>query len=277
MTRHEEPAIRPALRRLCTIVTTWPFVLGLVVLIVNDAWLKSAYPGLLSGKLSDFAGVAVVSFLRLAAWPGHPRLVFCGIVAAFAWWKSPLSQPLIEAVNQYLPLPIGRTVDYADLLAIVVIPFGVAVARRPAAFQVPGRSFRQVLLVPTVAATMLALMATSVLQTRQDYQIRQSKVGSELDRKSVAATVARLAQAHGLECEDCRDVSNHASYRGDGVRLEYFFPQATTISFKVEARTTGLLFGASGLEKADSLRADLKSRLAAEYEGLEYIERLSPK
>ncbi|HEU4589588.1 MAG TPA: hypothetical protein VFS13_01665 [Steroidobacteraceae bacterium] len=45
-------------RRVCDMLTTWPFVLALATLIVNDAWLKPNYPGLVTGKLSDFAGIS---------------------------------------------------------------------------------------------------------------------------------------------------------------------------------------------------------------------------
>jgi hypothetical protein len=49
-----------------TVLTTWPLLLALATLIVNDAWLKSAYPGLISGKLSDIAGIAVVALLGMS-------------------------------------------------------------------------------------------------------------------------------------------------------------------------------------------------------------------
>jgi hypothetical protein len=49
-----------------SVLTTWPFVLALTTLIANDAWLKSAWPGLITGKLSDVAGIAVVALLALS-------------------------------------------------------------------------------------------------------------------------------------------------------------------------------------------------------------------
>ncbi|MCY7387503.1 MAG: hypothetical protein LH481_05460 [Burkholderiales bacterium] len=58
-------------KRIASVLTTWPFVISLAVLILNDWWLKSAFPGTLTGKLSDFAGIAVVALLLLAAWPPH--------------------------------------------------------------------------------------------------------------------------------------------------------------------------------------------------------------
>ena len=55
--------------RLASVITTWPFVASLAVLLLNDFWLKRAAPGVITGKLSDFAGIAIVTLLLLATWP----------------------------------------------------------------------------------------------------------------------------------------------------------------------------------------------------------------
>jgi len=48
-------------RDVLAAIATWPYALAVVTLLVNDWCLKSAYPGLVTGKLSDFAGLAVVA------------------------------------------------------------------------------------------------------------------------------------------------------------------------------------------------------------------------
>ena len=75
--------------RVLAIFTTWPFVLALAVLLVNDALLKQAYPGFITGKLSDFAGFAVVALPLFAAFPRHTRAIYLALIGAFLWWKSP--------------------------------------------------------------------------------------------------------------------------------------------------------------------------------------------
>lgn len=266
------------LRNLFAIVTTWPFAFSLLALLVNDAWLKSAYPGVVSGKLSDFSGIAVVSFLLFTAQPHRPHLVGGIIVAAFAWWKSPLSQPAIDAANLFLPYHIGRTVDYSDLVALLVIPVCAAVTRHPSTFAIPGRTLRRLSLAPLVALTALGLMATSVMPTRQDYQVRRPDSAAELDRESIANTVAEVAAQHGLTCDECANPTGSGRYEGNGIHLRYIFIGTKTISFAVEAFPNGLFFGESGKDKADRLRADLKIRLGSSYKDLEYVERLgSPK
>lgn len=64
-TLHEErhPTARPADGLL------HPVVLGaLVVLVLNDQVLKAAWPGLVTGKLSDLAGLIVAPLALQAAW-----------------------------------------------------------------------------------------------------------------------------------------------------------------------------------------------------------------
>jgi hypothetical protein len=71
--------------RVLEVFTTWPFVLALVTLLVNDALLKQAYPGFITGKLSDFAGLAVVSLPLFAAVPRHARAIYLALSGAFLW------------------------------------------------------------------------------------------------------------------------------------------------------------------------------------------------
>lgn len=262
------------IRRLYQIVTTWPFLLGLATLIVNDGWLKQAHPGWVSGKLSDFTGIAVVSLLLLAALPHRRQLVAGAVVIGFSWWKSPLSQWTIDAINTHLSSPVGRTVDYTDLSAFLVIPACMAVASRPHAFMLPSHAVRRMLAAPVAALTVLALMATSVIPTRQDYQVRSSNGAPDLDRAAIAETIAQVAALYGLQCVDCANKTSMARLSGDGIHLRYEFVGARSIHFEVDAFPNGMFFGPSGKDKADRRRNELKSRLASDYRDLEYVERL---
>ena len=44
------------------------FVVALIVVVVNDHFLKAACPGFLTGKLSDFAGLVFAPLFLQAAW-----------------------------------------------------------------------------------------------------------------------------------------------------------------------------------------------------------------
>ncbi|MGC3995851.1 MAG: hypothetical protein QM779_17325 [Propionicimonas sp.] len=93
----------------------WFFV-AVVVLAVNDHVLKGAWPGWLTGKLSDVAGVAVVATL-LAVLMGATRGT---VVAGLAFVLLKTVPGVAEAAA---PLLGGVTLrDPSDLVALVVLP-----------------------------------------------------------------------------------------------------------------------------------------------------------
>lgn len=246
---------------------------ALAVLLANDFWLKRAWPGVVSGKLSDFAGIAVVSLLLLTALPQRRRLVVGVIVVGFAWWKSPLSQPVIDALNAWLPLPLHRTVDDTDLVAFVVMPACAVVASRAGDFALPSASLRRCLAPPAIALTAFALMATSTMPIQQNYMVRRADGAPELDRDAVARTIAQVAALDGFE-PDPR--SGQAFFSGS-ISLRYAFVGTRTVSFEVYGFPHGGPFSTSEQDKAARLRNDLKARLAADFKDLEYIEPLGPR
>jgi hypothetical protein len=67
------------MRRTLAIVCSLPFLAALAVLLINDIVLKAAFPGWLTGKLSDLAGVAMVGMLSNALTPSH-RTVRYGVI-----------------------------------------------------------------------------------------------------------------------------------------------------------------------------------------------------
>ena len=108
--------------RIMSTLISWPFLLSLAVLITNDLYLKSAFPGWLTGKLSDVAGIYLLALLITAASPGKKYVGAAILALGFLYWKSPLSQWFIDHVNAVLLVQIGRVIDYSDLLALFVIP-----------------------------------------------------------------------------------------------------------------------------------------------------------
>lgn len=125
------------------------FLAGLGLLLANDFVLKPRFNNALTGKLSDFAGLFIFPLFWAALLPRLRVRIYALTALAFAFWKSPHSQPLIDAWNS-LPLPdVGRTVDPTDLFALLALPvshfYGRACAR-------PSR-------LPRAAAYPLALVA----------------------------------------------------------------------------------------------------------------------
>jgi hypothetical protein len=98
------------------------FVIGLLILIINDFLLKSLLGNWFTGKLSDFAGLFIFPIFLTALFPKAIRFNYIFTVLFFVFWKTELSQPFINYINT-LGFPASRVVDYTDLIAFVVLPF----------------------------------------------------------------------------------------------------------------------------------------------------------
>ncbi len=260
--------------RLASILTTWPFVGALIILLVNDWWLKYEHPSVITGKLSDFAGIAIIALLLFAAYPNRARTIYFAISVMFLWWKSPASSIFIQYVNNWAPFHIGRTVDYTDLLALCALPACQYVAVWHMKYRLPWFRVRKLLMVPVIAATLFGIMGTSTIATHQEYAIRPTDSSAELRREAIAEAIGTVAAAHGLLCLDCAVGSKHSRYSGNGISMTYSFQVKNAVAFDIQAYPNGIFFGATGQEKADALRASLKMALAKRFKGLEYIEQL---
>jgi hypothetical protein len=97
------------------------FFLGL--LLLNDFLLKSLLHNWLTGKLSDFAGLFIFPLFWSALLPRFRRPIYVLTAIMFVIWKSAYAQSLIDAWNGLGVLPIYRTVDASDLLAMLILPF----------------------------------------------------------------------------------------------------------------------------------------------------------
>ena len=107
------------------------FILSLACLLLNDNYWKYEYHNWLTGKLSDLAGLFVLSVFLSAFFYRHTLLVYVGITIFFIWGKSPLSQSTIDLLNQSLTLSFNRTIDYTDMVSIPSI-FAAALLKPPA-------------------------------------------------------------------------------------------------------------------------------------------------
>ena len=136
----------------------WPFLLSLALLLINDLVLKAAFPGILTGKVSDVVGLFALPVFACALMPRWPGLIHLGAASGFAFWKSPYSQPLIDGWNNSFAWTVGRTVDYTDLLVLPVVVLSYRYVTGPAAEQRRNRSaWRPVV----VLVTTFAFAATS--------------------------------------------------------------------------------------------------------------------
>jgi hypothetical protein len=131
------------------------FLVALAVLLANDLWWKAAYGNWLTGKLSDFAGLFVVVVLATAFRPAQASAIALATALAFALWKSPAAQPLIDGWNALAPYRIARVVDYTDLLALAAIQPASRYASRARPLAPAALGY------PIVVLALLAILGTS--------------------------------------------------------------------------------------------------------------------
>ncbi len=97
------------------------FIGGLMVLLVNDHFLKAEFHNVLTGKLSDLAGLFIFPLFLVAFFPRYKKHIYWITAVGFIWWKSPLSNTFIEWWSHSL-FSIERVIDRTDLFALIILP-----------------------------------------------------------------------------------------------------------------------------------------------------------
>ncbi|MFY0598137.1 MAG: hypothetical protein JXR03_00600 [Cyclobacteriaceae bacterium] len=99
------------------ILLTPLFLLGLAILLLNDFVLKYEYSNVLTGKLSDFAGLFIFPIFFSAIFPRYTKVIYGLAILIFGYWNSTMAQGLIGFFNN-AGIHIGRTVDPTDFFAL---------------------------------------------------------------------------------------------------------------------------------------------------------------
>jgi hypothetical protein len=159
-----------------SIFTSKLFVAGLLLLLLNDHYLKAEYHNWLTGKLSDFAGLFIFPLFISAFLPGLKPLIYFFTAASFILWKTEAAQPLIDFANS-INIPLDRTVDYSDFIALSVLPFSFFYDPE---FSVPVNLYRQLLVGSIGIASFFTFSATSMkrvptFDVNEKYRINKSK------------------------------------------------------------------------------------------------------
>ena len=143
------------------------FIAALLVLVLNDHWLKGAglLPGWLTGKLSDFAGLIVAPILVAAVFRARTRsariLCWTAVATVFSAIKLwPVAARALEQLMRALGLSWRVWVDPSDLLALSVLPLAWWVLRSSGAARPSARSSWWLERVTGLTA-VLACLATS--------------------------------------------------------------------------------------------------------------------
>jgi hypothetical protein len=142
------------------------FLIGLFLLLLNDFVLKSQFHNFLTGKLSDFAGLFVFSLFFIAFLPKRKTVILVFTAILFIFWKSAYSKNVIEFWNSVELFRIGRTIDYTDFFAVLILPFSLLYSNYCLSnnkLKLPLNRFACVFLVFT---SIFAFTATSYEQDR---------------------------------------------------------------------------------------------------------------
>ncbi len=106
---------------------------SLVVLVVNDHFLKWRWPGVVTGKLSDVAGmilapIVLAAFVELATKRRAPWMCTLAVAAAFAlvktWAPATHAYEVVFATLRFAQ----RVVLVRDPTDLVALPFGAIAA-----------------------------------------------------------------------------------------------------------------------------------------------------
>lgn len=260
--------------RKASIYGAWPLYLALLLLLLNDYALKPAYPGFLTGKLSDFAGIFLFTLVLRAIVPAHPRRVSLAISGMFAFWKSPYSQSLIDAVNTYGPVEVARVVDYSDLAALLVIPVAHAVFERRDQLQFSER-LATWLRIPGILFSVIAITGTSMVMREHRYEIRKRAPDSAIHVGHAVRVIASVAKDNGLACVKCNPSERAGIFENSETTLAYrFVENERGIAFRITGTPGGLLFGEGSREEMEAIKHDLQRCLGREFEHMEYVIRL---
>jgi hypothetical protein len=106
-------------KRLLTSI--W-FIIGLIILLLNDFVFKTAFGNWFTGKLSDFAGLFIFPLFWVTLFPKQKNKIFFLTALIFIYWKSSYSNALISLWNSIGIWNIDRTIDYSDIIALGVLP-----------------------------------------------------------------------------------------------------------------------------------------------------------
>jgi len=183
-------------KRDTNLLFNWIFIGNLSLLALNDHIFKWSFSNFLTGKISDFSGLLIFPLFVQFLVPRLKPLItvtFCGLL--FIFWKLPLSDNFIYLYNKFALIPIVRTVDYSDLIALFILPVSYLVINKTGHFAL-FKEKRSINLNPSYLfiASCLVFMATSpplsyYMQPGGDIHIGKSykiKVGKEVILKRLA-------------------------------------------------------------------------------------------
>lgn len=131
------------------------FIIGLIILLLNDHFLKSTFHNWFTGKISDVAGLFIFPIFFAVILPKYKKHIYWITALGFIVWKSPFSTGLIDFINASNIIYLKRVIDWTDLLALFILPASLFYSN-----QYKEKTFRLSPL-PVIIITSFAFIATS--------------------------------------------------------------------------------------------------------------------
>ncbi|WP_378173297.1 hypothetical protein [Aquimarina sp. SS2-1] len=139
------------------------FIVSLAILLLNDFYLKYAYHNWMTGKLSDVFGIIVFALFFTSFVTSGKKYIFILTAVLFGFWKTPLSQFIIDFWNSFQIIQYTRVIDYTDIVCLLIL---VPVYRfNPSISQIDTKTklFKTIKYV-ICGITVFAIMSTSQMR-----------------------------------------------------------------------------------------------------------------
>jgi hypothetical protein len=150
------------------------FIASVFLLLLNDFYLKVVFPGIISGKLSDFAGLFAFPLFFSALLPKKKVWIYIVTGLAFILWKLPITDNFISFWDRYMPYSIGRVIDYTDYLALFILP--VSYFYNPTRSLQINNHIKKLATLSIVSLTVFSFLATAGTHGRiKGYEFNYSK------------------------------------------------------------------------------------------------------
>ena len=169
------------------LLLNYVFVVSIILLFINDHFLKLYFHNWFTGKFSDFLGMIIFPLFLAYVFPKLRTFSILVSFILFIFWKSPFSEGFIDFYNQISPIAVTRVVDYTDFIAFVFLIIPFLLIKYDALLQ--PLKIRKISPALVLVPSVFVMMATSPppyyrfgsngLVSFQDYSFRMQKSKAE--------------------------------------------------------------------------------------------------
>lgn len=152
------------------------FLFGLLLLILNDGFLKWEFGNFLTGKLSDLAGLFIFPMFITFLAPRLRKYSSTIVAILFIFWKSSLSSHLIEGFNSISPFKVNRVIDFTDLCCLVILPMTHYLINRKYSIHEFHRESEFMLKVSRVVVLIIAFVAFTSTSIQRRIEIPEGSI-----------------------------------------------------------------------------------------------------